>query len=70
MSEGVITHWIEVPILVHYEYQPAERQTRHYPGGPECIVVEDVEFPTPEKLNEIFMEYADEIDEACMEDAK
>ena len=45
--------WVEVPVRVYFEHQPAERETRHYPGCPEAVVIETIEFALPTKSADI-----------------
>ena len=48
MSQIEYIHWVEIPIRVYAEYQKEERATRHYPGCPSAIGVDDIEILTEE----------------------
>lgn len=50
MSSHSFTHWIEIPVEVCYEYQPAERMTLTYPGCRESVSVDDVEIPDKDEI--------------------
>lgn len=69
-SGGVVEHWIEVPIEVHYSCYPEEKQTRHYPGVPAHIVVDFIKYPTSSEMGEIIDKHAKEIKEACEENER
>ena len=61
---------LKVPFWFDYEYQPHERATYEYPGCSEHVVVNDVEIP--DDLKELLLsgEYADDVEEQCLEDYK
>lgn len=40
--------YIEVPVKIFYEYQPAEHATKTYPGCPESVNIDDVQICTEE----------------------
>ena len=48
MSQIEYIHYVEIPIRVYAEYQKEERATRHYPGCPSAIGVDDIEILTEE----------------------
>ena len=71
---GSFEKWVEIPITIHYDAQPAERMTRHYPGCPAHIELTTVEFngkPIDEAIGEyITKEYEDSIIEDCWDDVE
>ena len=60
----------KVSFWYDYEYQPHERATYEYPGCSEHVIVNDVEIP--DDLKELLLsgEYADDVEEQCLEDYK
>ena len=43
------TYYLEIPIKVYAEYQPAESASKHYPGCPAAIGIEDIEVCLPDQ---------------------
>ena len=43
MSQIEYIHWVEIPIRVYCEFQKEEIATRHYPGCPAAMGVDDIE---------------------------
>ena len=42
-KEREFVTWIEIPVRVHFEYQPEEKAERHYPGCPASIEINSIE---------------------------
>lgn len=63
--------YIEIPITVHYDFQPRERQTRHCPGCPAAVVVNSVELfgkESDDLFSYIEANYMDSIEQECWDD--
>ena len=43
--------WIEIPVRVTAEYQPEEPASRHYPGCPAAMGIEEIEIMIDEKTS-------------------
>ena len=71
-KSGKFEAWVEIPIDVYYEFQPAERATRHYPGCPASICITEVEFKgealKQEMLNYTLKEHIDGLTQDAWED--
>jgi len=76
MSTHKITHWIEIPVEVEFEYQPKENSTLTYPGCPEIIEVENVFYKDSKHIAQngfrsyLEEKYGDEILQACWDHIK
>ena len=46
--EGSFETHIEIPVTVHYEFAPAERETRHSPGCVAAVCVNALDFQNHE----------------------
>ena len=65
---------LEIEIEVDYDFCPAERMTRHYPGSPAQIEINTLlisgdELPI-EIFNSIMADFQDEIEEWCWDDVR
>jgi hypothetical protein len=43
-KEREFVTWVEIPVRVYFDYQPEEKEERHYPGCPASIEINDVDF--------------------------
>lgn len=70
MSSHRITHWIEIPIEIEFEFCPAERMTWDYPGCPEHIEIEGIYCGgKPLQIpDDILTQHEDEIEQACWDE--
>ena len=70
MRTGQIEHWVEIPIVIDYTLEPAERITRTYPGCEAHIIIDQVSLPTDEEMGKILDNENDAIEMACWEDVE
>jgi len=66
--------FLEIELEVDYDFCPAERMTRHYPGSPaqveiNTILINDIELPPP-IFNTIMADFGDVIEEWCWDDVR
>ena len=61
------TH-IEIPVTVHYEFQLAERQTRHYPGCPAAVCINTIEYEGKELPGKLQEDFEDQLEQECWDD--
>ena len=69
MKSGTITHYVEIPVTVHYTAYPEEKMTLEYPGCPAHVIVDFIGYPDEPEINAIIDSNASAIKEACEEDA-
>ena len=69
MKSYEIEIWVEIPIQVHFELHPRERQTMTYPGCDEHIEIDEVTIPD-DVQKYIWEKYQDKIETECWEHAK
>lgn len=65
---------LELEIEVDFDAMPAERMTRHYPGSPAHLEINEMEIENC-KINQglsdaIMLKYESEIEEACWDDLR
>lgn len=66
-KSGSFETWVEIPITVHYDFQPPERETRDEPGFPAAVCVSEIDLP--EKIEDYIMSnYMDSLEQECWED--
>ena len=58
---------LTITVKVQFYAKKAERMTRHYPGCPAHIEIEEIILPSPD---EVAKEFEDEITEACWDEVR
>ena len=74
MSYHKFTVTIDLPIRVHFDFNPYEPMTRHYPGCDASVEITDLEIcgciAPPDMFRAIMAKFKDELEEACWEHIK
>ena len=66
-KSGTITHYIEIPVKVHYTWNPSEPQTLTYPGCPASIDIDEIEIPDSNAIQDMVPD-DDRLAEICWDD--
>ena len=66
-KSGSFETYIEIPVTIYYDFQPPERQTRHYPGCPAAVCVTDIVVPG-DYVSYILKNYEDSLEQECWDD--
>lgn len=59
--------YIEIEVEIDFDHQPEEKMTRHYPGCPAHIEINEIKLPT---ADEVVKQYEQEIHDACWDEVK
>ena len=67
--KGKTTYWLEIPVIVEWTLNPAERQTLTYPGCAATLEFEAVTHPTDKEISAIIDDEMEQIEAVCWEEA-
>ena len=63
---------LEIEIEIHFDYQPYEPTTRHYPGNPEAVEINSISIHGVEVSEKVFdaiiEQHGMDIEQACFDE--